>query len=249
MPITPDQARDLVGLAAGRNPSWRTQSPVVAGQVVPLPDVADMVDVTNSVKGKVRVGLRRQPYQLAEITVTADAATTYTVTVNGTAYTGTGADVDAILDAILADMGSAFADDEEDDSQSIIAEVDGATATVLTLRGNPAHADGGDAFTVAVSAASGAGTITANAEASYAVVELYVLEAGLPDELNVPARYTFSDGSTSIDVGGAGWPENVETSGLVGLFLRVIDTDAQGTMGVIPAIAPCVRDSGATDGV
>lgn len=117
MPSPSATANALAILSAARLPLWSQQTDGATASEYDRPPtesagtatggvslVAD--DSKGTVKARVAIKMRREAYRRRiDITVTADAATTYTLAVNGTSITGaTGADVDAILVDLAANV-------------------------------------------------------------------------------------------------------------------------------------------------
>ena len=109
-------ANALAILSAARLPLWEQQTDGATASAYDRPPVESAgtasggvaldADNKGTLKARAAIKLRREAYRRRiDITVVADAATTYTLTVNGTAITGaTGADVDAILVDLAANV-------------------------------------------------------------------------------------------------------------------------------------------------
>jgi hypothetical protein len=112
-------ANALAILSAARLPLWQQQTagataseydrPPTESSGTPTAGVSASLiasDSKGTLKARVAIDMRREAYRRRiDITVTPDAATTYTLTVNGTGITGaTGADADAILVDLAANV-------------------------------------------------------------------------------------------------------------------------------------------------
>jgi len=133
--------------------------------------------VSDALACDVRIALREDPTRRTVYLVpTADAATTYTTTIDGNAVATTG---DASLATVLADI----ADDINTDGTVggiVLAEVvdadgDGVDDAVkLTTEQSKLNADPtDDTFTLAVSVSGGSGTLTAYADPETASLDIY----------------------------------------------------------------------------
>jgi len=154
-------------IALGLTPEWVDQDATSASYTGAPASAASGVYLQGSSKCLVYVALRENvARRTARVSITFDAATTYTVTVNGSASTGaTGANLAAAL-ADLVTKANALA--------GVTAIQDPADATKVLITGD-AEAD----FYIDVSVSGGAGTIACVADASSCGVRFFGTPGGI----------------------------------------------------------------------
>lgn len=204
------RANTLAELQVGRQPSWAA---LTLGNVAGIPDsVADGSPLSNAVVALLAVRPRVDAHRRkGVVTVTHDATTTYTVTIDGTAIskaTPTSAD-DCLIDLrdlIRADttVGAAASSPTVSarclDSDGEVTEgtaAGGNAAVTLEVLGVVE-----DDWSLAVSVSGGSGTITASVDAAAATVTLW----GHPRDPGVQGLtegwFRLPGGVFSLDGGG-----------------------------------------------
>lgn len=217
-------ANTLAQLQVGRQPSWAA---VTLANASGIPDSAtDGVSLGNAVVALLAVRPRVDAHRRkGVITVTHDATTTYTVTIDGTAIskaTPTSAD-DCLIDLrdlILADttVGAAASSPtvtarclDSDGEVTDGTAAGGNAATTLEVLGL-VEAD----WSLAVSVSGGSGTITATVDAAAATVTLW----GHPRDPGVQGLsegwFKLPGGSFPLDSGGM--LERFEVAGVDRLY-------------------------------
>lgn len=152
-------------------PEWVDQDAAASDYTGAPSSASDGVYLQGSPKCLIYVALRENiAYRTARVTVTFDAASTYTVTVNGVASAGA---TGASLAALLADLVTKTA---ALTGVAAVADPDDPLDTVLVT--GDAEAD----YSIAVSVAGGAGTIACVADASSCGVRAYFTPGGLIKE-------------------------------------------------------------------
>jgi len=236
-------ANALAILSAARLPLWHRQTdgataseydrpPTEASGVATAGSSASLIasDNKGTLKARVAIDMRREAYRRRiDITVTADAATTYTLTVNGTAITGaTGADVDAILvdlaANVTADATVGGGADAAQKVEAVLLDVNG-DVTLGTAGGGSAAATcviygvANDAnllgdFYFDIGEAGGAGTAAVVADAATATYQAWraplaaVASAGTVVTPGGWRRWgdALGTGSVTLRGFGANWP-------------------------------------------
>jgi hypothetical protein len=229
-----ETANILAILSGGRNPQWEEQedydgAPAAAGDGVYLEDaVHALVDV------KMREEVHRRT---ARVTVsTLDLAANYTVTINGTACTATGAFADraeVINDLVSAINGSGIASAvtaSATDEDSGISGVD----TVKIVGDTEAD------FTIDISA-TGTGVLACTADPTTAEMQVYVTygSSNAPTGWRAPL-----DCQWTLDK--RGFCERFDTAGLDRMYVSLTSIDGAGDGATVTypnvavLIGPCV---------
>jgi|SRR5690625_2057700 len=176
-------------LSVGRRPEWQRQLVTAGPPASPSAGVA----LSGAVKTLVFVSLREDPrYHVAKIKITTfDAATDYTITVDGASYTETGDTAPEVtLEALAAAIGFERAEAMED---------------TLTVRADES---------VSVSASGGAGEIEiVSQEATSATARVWLYASG-------PGRWVLAN-EGAFDVEAGGITERLSTAGFDRLYVEV----------------------------
>jgi len=220
------QLAHLMVLAQGRHPEWVEQSTInIGGEPGPPSGGSAGVSLGVTPDGYyavvtlLRVQLRRVPsVRRTDIEIgTFDAATTYTVTVNGNDYTSDGeADEAAAYDELKTNIDGG--------SEPGMTVTDGTTYLRLEA----------DDYTCSVSAAGGTGTISiTDVEASEVTfsVHLYPVDQ---TELTDDDQWDESGGLEFTIT--KNWQDRAITSGNSRAFIEIKSTNGNN---VVPAVGPC----------
>lgn len=233
MGLTEQQARELIGLGAGRRLRWTAQTPITEAAPADPPTDGDGVDVRDALSGRLKLQLRADARaQVATVEVTSTTDDTYTVTIAGVAYDYVASSKTIVQ--IAAGLASALAA-----ASAVVTVTDNLDGT-LTIEGATPTA-----YTIAVSTA-GSGTMTLDAEASTVTWSLWFRSSDLPDAYDTWERYTFPDGSTSRTMAN-NYGENVDLNGMDEIFVWVSSSDVQGAATLAVLIGVGVRDDGVFD--
>ncbi|MFU8802634.1 MAG: hypothetical protein ACNA8W_02385 [Bradymonadaceae bacterium] len=198
-------------LSIGRRPEWKT--PASTG--IPTSPTAG-VSIAGAVKTMVWLECREELHRrTARVTITNDAATTYTVTIGGNAVaTGGEATLEATIDAMVEDINT-----DVDAGALVVASREGAgDDSVLLLRGA-----GSADYTLTVGAETGSGTIDFTADATTAEVWVYLYADGIGDK---PEGWAIAKDGHWGDIGDEidfrGITERLETAGYSRCAVEVV---------------------------
>lgn len=161
-------ALEAANLLAGDKPTWTLNSNTSAGPT----SVGSGVSVAGSLKAQVAIQLRTPtdfaPRRVGRVTIPVfDAATTYTVSINGTGYFASGANRAVVLEAITLALNSGATAAQ---AENLDEDNDGFTDAIRITGVSVVD------YYMGVSAAAGTGTIVLEGDPSSATVRVY----GLP---------------------------------------------------------------------
>lgn len=214
----------LATLVVGRRPEWTTQPTLTAPPDAPTAGVP----LLDRARCLVSVALREAPARrTARVRITAaDAATTYTITVDGHAVPITGeSDVEDVASALKTALE---ADVDVAALVTVSIESTGGVADTLVLRGISA-----DDYTITAAAASGTGTLTLVADATTVTVRVWGLARGA----GAPA-WTMLRGGDWGELDARGVIERLDCAGLERVAVQLVDADGAVTV----AIGPCAEE-------
>lgn len=225
-----ETANVLAILSGARNPQWATQlghdgTSGTDADAYPSSAAAG-VDLLNSVQALVSVEMRAAAHRRRTVVTvtTVDLAADYTVTIDGTPYTATGAHVD--LDAILTELASEI----NGGAPPIVTASADLTANTLTIV-SITNAD----YTVAVSA-TGTGVLAAEADPTEAKLRIWAKcrSASAPSAwVNILDQ--------EYDLTSKGFLERFDVAGLDRLYVEVADVDGTGDDASITYVVPTVK--------
>lgn len=252
MPDIFERANQLAILSSGRSPQWVAHAhtpatvaattggaPSTAAAGVPLSDTASGTAVKTLVGLSPRKAAHRRQ---AVVTLTYDAATTYTVTVGGNAV-ATAANTDAAT--TLTDL----ADD---------LNASAPVAALVTATATDADGDGtidsvtivGDAevdWSIDATVAGGAGTVTVVADPATLTVRVWLY--GANDALTGHPGWQLANNGGLSSIDRRGYVERFDTAGIGRLFLEVHAITAVGgdgasvTYSPTLAVGPCLLET------
>lgn len=243
-----ETGNELAILSAGRVPSWVEQSPYegTAAFAGAPASAASGVPMNDAVVAVIAVEMRQTAhYRTARVTVTTVdlAATTYTVTINGTAH----------------NVAPAFADRAEIISDLVTAINGGAQAALVTassadeddsITGNDTLLIVGDVeadFTIGVSVAGGTGVLACKADPSSGTLRVWVKAEG--SDVTEPTRPTawLHPYGAEYTLNQRGYVERWPVAGLERVYVELDDLTCAGDTGTVTyqptvKIGPCVTE-------
>ena len=210
-------------LAAGRNAEWTAQ-PTYTGRPANIGAGGDMKDTINAL---VKIDLRENiAFRTVRVTSdTFDAASTYTVTINGTVHTSaTPATLDAMVEAIEAAInGGAQAANVTALSVDAAGVDDPGNNTTVLITG-----DNEDDYTLNVGVSGGAGTIDADADPSSATARLYGLDGPQTTAATArPNKWTDirwpKTDTIDLPVDNRGYTERLDVASVQRMYVELAD--------------------------
>lgn len=232
---------ELAILSAGRNPSWVEQSPYDGtADFAGAPDsAASGVAMNDAVVAFLAVEMRvNAAFRTARVTITTLdlAATTYTVTINGTSHS----------------VAPAFADRAEILSDLVTAINGGAQASVVTassededdaITGNDTLKIVGDVeadFTIGVSVAGGTGVLAVKADPSAGTLRVWTKTEG--SDVTAPTRPTawLQPYGAEYGIDQRGYLERWPVAGMERVYVELDDLTCAGDTGTV-TYQPCVK--------
>jgi hypothetical protein len=240
-------------LAAGRRPLWSEEKRLDDDGVTWLDDYANIPDgesmgvaMGDVLRCAVRVGLReRASRRQATLTIpTFDAASTYTVTVDGTAHVNVTPATrnEALTELATAINAGAAASAVTAYTYDDDGEVSDTAATSLVIL-----SDAELGFTLDFTSSGGSPVIAAVADPDSATVEIWACWAGTAasgSQNSAPAALWALVNGQTYAIDERGFIERFEVSGIDRLYVRVTDMDhtGDGTMVTYAAtvhLGPC----------
>lgn len=202
---------ELAGLNAGRNPQWPAAESLALAASNP-PGPSDGVSVAGSTLALVAVDLRRDArYGGAIVRITAASAGTYTVTLDGDAYTyiaGSGEGADDILAGLYQETVAS-----SHTGTLLDLDGDGVNDALSVVRGNG----------VAIATATVSGSLTATLDATQVEFAIWMRPTG-------SARWR----SVTSQVVDRNWLDLLRTSGIDRVYVQALVTDGALSWTVAP---------------